>query len=70
MLEAWDLMQLPLFFKKIISNTPATIDQDHIKTLIYSNPKIPDRTKAIVERKESPVQAVVEGLKIFGKCEC
>lgn len=54
-----------LFFKKIINSTPANRDQDHIKIIIYNNPKIPDRTNAILDGGENPVQAVVEGLKFL-----
>ena len=30
-------------FQKIVDHTPAQIDQDHLKILIYNNPKIPPR---------------------------
>lgn len=30
-------------FKKILDNTPAEVDQDHHKIIIYNNPKIPPR---------------------------
>jgi aspartate racemase len=42
-------------YRQIIRLTPAVRDQDHIPVLIYSNPKIPDRTKAIAENGESPL---------------
>ena len=35
------------FFFRIIASTPANCDQDHLKVIIYNNPKIPDRTEAI-----------------------
>jgi aspartate racemase len=47
-------------FEKIIANTPATRDQEHLRVLIDSNPKIPDRTPAILGQGESPVPAMVE----------
>lgn len=28
-------------FNKILENTPAEVDQDHLKIMIYNNPKIP-----------------------------
>lgn len=34
-------------YNHIIKLTPASSDQDHIPTLIFSNPKIPDRTASI-----------------------
>lgn len=48
-------------FAKIIKNTPATKDQDHIRIVIDSNPKVPDRTAAIIDDGESPVPIMVAG---------
>jgi aspartate racemase len=42
-------------FQKIIKNTKAMRDQDHLRALIDNNPKIPDRTPAIVCSGENPV---------------
>jgi aspartate racemase len=47
-------------YYRIIKATPAERDQEHIRTVIYSNPKIPDRTKAILGGGESPVSFLVE----------
>lgn len=48
------------FYLKLIANTPVSRDQDHFRVLIDSNPKIPDRTAAILGIGESPVPAIVE----------
>jgi len=50
-------------FHKIIRNTPAAKDQDHLRVVIDSNPKVPDRTAAIVDNGESPVPALVKGCR-------
>ena len=47
------------FFGKIIQSTPATKDQEHLRLIIDNNPKIPDRTEAILEKGESPVPIMV-----------
>jgi len=47
-------------FEKIIQSTPASKDQDHLRVFIDSNPKIPDRTEAIIERGEDPVPLMVQ----------
>jgi aspartate racemase len=47
-------------FEKIIANTPATRDQDHLRVIIDSNAKIPDRTPAILGQGDNPVPAMVE----------
>lgn len=36
------------FIHKIVRNTPATRDQDHIKLLVEQNPQIPDRTENLI----------------------
>ena len=54
-------------FRCIIDLTPARRDQDHIRVLIYSNPKIPDRTKAIVAGDESPVPQLVDSALLLEK---
>lgn len=45
-------------FRRILSLTPAGKDQDHLHVLIDSNPKIPDRTRAILNDGESPLPAL------------
>lgn len=55
-----------LFYNKIIQNTPSKKDQDHIQTLIYSNPKIPDRTQSIQSDNHGPIQqALQESAKVL-----
>ena len=46
-------------FEKVIKNTPAKTDQQHIRVVIDSNPKVPDRTAAIIGNGESPVPSIV-----------
>jgi len=36
------------FLQKIVRNTPAARDQDHIKLLVEHNPQIPDRTEHLI----------------------
>ena len=48
-------------FGKIIKNTPAQNDQEHLRVVIDSNPKVPDRTAAIIDNGESPVPVIVSG---------
>jgi aspartate racemase len=55
------------FYRHIINLTPANIDQDHIRVLIYSNPKIPDRTEAIVGGGENPLDCLIESAKLLEK---
>jgi aspartate racemase len=50
-------------FGKIIKNTPAKTDKDHLRVVIDSNPGIPDRIAAILGDGESPVPALVAGCR-------
>ena len=52
-------------YRYILALTPATKDQDHIRVLIYSNPKVPDRTKAIAEEGENPVDSLIESAMLL-----
>jgi len=51
-----------LFFQRIVQYTPANSDQEHLKIIIYNDPKIPDRTEAIVNNGVSPIEKAREGL--------
>jgi len=45
-------------YREILRATPAQKDQDHLRVIIDSNPKIPDRTPAITGAGGSPVPAM------------
>lgn len=51
----------------VMEETPATCDQEHIPLLVYSNPQVPDRTKAILGEGESPVRALIESSQLLEK---
>ncbi|UFJ39017.1 amino acid racemase [Brevibacillus humidisoli] len=45
--------------KKIIENTPVQQEHDHLRMLIYNNPKIPSRIDALKPGHESPVPEMI-----------
>lgn len=45
------------FYKKIVEGTPATCDQEHIPTLIFSNTQIPDRSTKIAAQDFTEIHA-------------
>ena len=47
-------------FKKIVMNTKANTDQDHLRVLIDNNTDIPDRTSYIIEKSANPVPQLVK----------
>lgn len=50
-------------FEKIIRNTPAVKDQDHLRVIIDSNSKAPDRTAAILGKGASLLPLLVQGCR-------
>lgn len=52
-------------FRKIIENTKAERDQDHIHVVIDSNTNIPDRTEAILRGGPSPVGEIVKSARFL-----
>ncbi|MFT4069328.1 amino acid racemase [Paraburkholderia sp.] len=46
------------FMDKLVRNTPAARDQDHIKVIVEQNPQIPDRTEALLGKGDDPTLAL------------
>ena len=54
-------MATAYFMQLVIEMTQAETDQEHIETIIYSMPSIPDRTSYILGKSsESPLPALIE----------
>ncbi|MFM0227321.1 cysteate racemase [Paraburkholderia dipogonis] len=51
------------FMAKLVRNTPAACDQDHIKIMVEQNPQIPDRTAALLGNGDDPTLALYAGCK-------
>ncbi len=51
------------FMEKIIRNTDARRDQDHIKMIVEHNPKIPDRTANLIGDGDDPTIALYSACK-------
>ena len=52
-------------FQNILRATPVQSDQDHLRMLIYNNPKIPDRTAAICHQAADPLPALIASAKLL-----
>ncbi|MDF0732706.1 amino acid racemase [Pseudomonas entomophila] len=46
------------FMGKVVKNTPAGRDQEHIKMVVEHNPQIPDRTANLLHRQADPTVAL------------
>ncbi|HJQ64037.1 MAG TPA: amino acid racemase [Burkholderiales bacterium] len=53
------------FLEKLIEETPARRDADHVPVLVYSVPQIPDRPAAILAGGESPLPHMLHGLRLL-----
>ena len=53
------------FYLKLVRATPATRDQEHLQVLIWSDPKIPDRTEALLTHGEDPTPALIAGAMLL-----
>lgn len=51
------------FLRKLIEETPATRDQEHVPTIVYSVPQIPERPAAILGTGESPLPHMLKGIR-------
>lgn len=49
-------------YRQILELTPAEKDQDHIPTLIYSLPQVPERTASIQNKDHSIIPYLIEGV--------
>lgn len=52
-------------FSSVIRETPAKTDQEHIPTLVYSLPQVPDRMSSINNNDPSIIPFLVEGVKLL-----
>ena len=54
--------------RKIVLVTRAEKDGDHVRVYIDDNPRIPDRTAAILSGGESPLPQMTDSLEKLEKC--
>jgi aspartate racemase len=51
------------FMAKLVRNTPAARDQDHLRVMVEQNPQIPDRTDALLGNGDDPTLALYAACK-------
>jgi len=54
--------------QKILNYTDAKSDQEHMRIFVDSHSQVPDRTAAILEGGESPVEALMESVRKLESC--
>jgi aspartate racemase len=53
------------FALRMVQLTDAAVDQEHIPTLLCNDPRIPDRSSALLQGGESPLPAMERGLRLL-----
>jgi aspartate racemase len=51
------------FMSKVVALTPAGCDQEHTPLIVHQVPQIPDRSTAIMEGGDAPLQPMLAGLR-------
>ncbi|WP_372619011.1 aspartate/glutamate racemase family protein [Falsiroseomonas sp.] len=51
------------FMRRLTLLTPAERDQDHIPAVLWSDPRVPDRTAARIAGGEDPLPALLRGIR-------
>ena len=55
------------FLRRLVELTPAERERDHVPTVVWSCPQIPDRVAPILDEGESPLPKLREGLGILSR---
>lgn len=53
------------FYAKLVAATPGAGDQDHLRTVIWSDPTIPDRTEALLADGPDPTPWLLNGGRVL-----
>lgn len=58
------------FMSRLTALTPAKKDQDHIPTVLWSDPRVPDRSTSIKNNDDLPLPWLQEGVRELQKSGC
>jgi aspartate racemase len=58
------------FMRRLTLLTPAGRDQDHIPAVLWSDPRVPDRTAARLSRGEDPLPVLLRGIRGLEAAGC
>jgi len=58
------------FMQRLTLLTPAERDQDHVPTILWSDPRVPDRTAARLSGGEDPLPALLRGIRGLEAAGC
>lgn len=58
------------FVARLVAQTPATCDQEHIPFVLWNNPQIPDRSTSLRNEDDRPLPFLLDGIKILKAARC
>ena len=58
------------FVNRLIAQTPATCDQKHIPFVLWSDPRVPDRSTSMRNGDDKPLPYLLEGIKGLKHAGC
>jgi len=58
------------FLRRLVEQTPATRDQEHIPALLWSDPTIPDRSTALRAGTDEPLEGLLRGIRGLKAAGC
>jgi aspartate racemase len=58
------------FITRLIQQTPATRDQDHIPFVLWNNPQIPDRSTSMRNGDDKPLPYLIDGIQALKYAGC
>ena len=58
------------YITRLIQQTPATCDQEHIPFVLWNNPQIPDRSTSMRAGDSKPLRYLIEGILALRYSQC
>jgi aspartate racemase len=58
------------FVTRLVAQTPATCDQDHIPFVLWSDPTVPDRSTSLINRDDQPWEYLRRGIQGLKNADC
>ena len=58
------------FVNRLIAQTPATCDQEHIPFVLWNNPQVPDRSTSLRNEDDRPLPFLLQGVQVLKAVGC
>jgi len=58
------------YVARLVKQTPASCDQEHIPFVLWNNPQIPDRSTSLRNEDDRPLPFLLEGIQILKAARC